>query len=85
MIDLLVDQGIYTAFKSPKLSTNNTHGSGDTLSAAIAAWLALGLPLIEAVAKAGHFTHTAIKRAANWKMGQGHGPVGQHKLQLRQR
>jgi hydroxymethylpyrimidine/phosphomethylpyrimidine kinase len=64
------------AVRQPHIETSNTHGSGDTLSAAICAFLAQGLPLAEAVSQAQQFTHRAIERAAHWQLGGGHGPLG---------
>ena len=75
VVDLLSDQVIYTQFRSRWIDTKNTHGSGDTLSAAICALLALGLSLIDAVQKAHDFTRQAILFGADWEMGSGHGPI----------
>lgn len=58
-----------------RIETEHTHGSGDTLSAAIAVFLARGLPLRDAVRRAQTFTHAAIQGAAHWRMGKGHGPL----------
>ncbi len=57
------------------LKTSNTHGSGDTLSAAIAAFLAQEFPVLEAVRRAQTFTAAAIRGAVEWHMGGGHGPL----------
>lgn len=57
------------------IETPNTHGSGDTLSAALAVFLAQGLSPAAAVAQACAFTATAIRGAVHWRMGAGHGPV----------
>ncbi len=59
------------------LQTNNTHGSGDTLSAAAAAYLALGYAPLEATQRARAFTASAIRGAMTWRMGAGHGPLDQ--------
>lgn len=59
----------------PLIETENTHGSGDTLSAAIAVFLARGEALLPAVQQAQQFTAGAIERAAGWHMGAGHGPL----------
>ena len=75
LVDVLFDGQTFTDFRQPRLQTENTHGSGDTLSAAIAAFLAQGTPLVDAVAHAQQFTHRAILRAANWQLGGGHGPL----------
>ena len=75
IIDVLYDGDKLTRFRSPFVDTDNTHGSGDTLSAAVAAYLARGLAMETAVAQAHQFTAQAIQRAATWQMGQGHGPL----------
>lgn len=60
----------------PRLETTNTHGSGDTLSAAICAYRAEGDGILEAIRRAQAFTHAAIRRGAVWRLGAGHGPLG---------
>lgn len=60
------------------IETQNTHGSGDTLSAAICALLAQGNELKPALIKAHQFTAGAIEKSAGWKLGHGHGPVAQY-------
>jgi hydroxymethylpyrimidine/phosphomethylpyrimidine kinase len=73
VVDILYD-GIETrAWHRPKLTTRNTHGTGCTLSAAIAAGLALGHPLADAVAGGLDFVHRAIETAPG--LGSGHGPL----------
>ncbi len=72
-VDLLVEHAGVTRFARPRLVTRATHGTGCTLSAAIAACLARGLPLAEAVKRAGDFVHRAM--VAAWGLGAGHGPV----------
>lgn len=57
------------------LETPNRHGSGDTLSAAICAFAAQGMTLVEAVQAARQFTRKAIEQARDWQMGTGHGPL----------
>lgn len=76
LVDVLFDGQQFTDFRQPHIETSNTHGSGDTLSAAICAFLAQGLPLAEAISQAQQFTHRAIARAAHWQLGGGHGPLG---------
>ena len=73
--DLLYD-GEWTEFPAPRIPTRHTHGTGCTYSAAIAAGLASGLPLREAVARAKRFIHQAI--ATNPGLGRGCGPVNHH-------
>jgi hydroxymethylpyrimidine/phosphomethylpyrimidine kinase len=60
----------------PAIDTENLHGSGDTLSAAICAFTAKGLPLLDAIRQAQSYTHAAIGRGAGWRLGAGHGPLG---------
>ncbi len=60
---------------SPKLDTPNTHGTGCTLSSAIAAFLARGEELDHAVTHAKEYLFDAIASGARYKIGRGHGPV----------
>lgn len=60
---------------SPRVDTRNTHGTGCTLSSAIAAFLAHGLSLNESVAKAKEYISKAIAAGAAYHIGNGHGPV----------
>lgn len=60
---------------TPKVDTVNTHGTGCTLSSAIAAWLAKGADLETAVVKAKYYINHAIVAGAGYKIGKGHGPV----------
>ena len=64
-----------TLLEVRRVETSNTHGSGDTLSAAIAAFLGRGLPAVDALRRAQAFTAAAIQGAVSWRMGGGHGPV----------
>ena len=72
VVDLLFD-GEFSEFTHPRIDTRNTHGTGCTLSAAIAANLALGLSLHDAVGNSIEFVHEAIATAP--KLGSGHGPL----------
>lgn len=74
--DLLYDGRRFTAFRSPRVATRNTHGTGCTLSAAIAAGLALGLPPEKAAAGAVEYVAGAIRHAL--PLGGGHGPLNHH-------
>ena len=62
-------------FSSQRILTKNTHGTGCTLSSAIAAGLAYGEDLVVAVQKARTYVHEAILGAKNWSLGHGHGPL----------
>ena len=72
VIDLLYD-GTFTEFTHPRIGTESTHGTGCTLSAAIAAHLALGQSMPDAVRLAADFVHEAIATAP--RLGSGHGPL----------
>ena len=61
--------------KSVRVETRNTHGTGCTLSSAIAAYLGQGWSLPEAVRAAKRYITKSIKAAAQRQLGQGHGPV----------
>ena len=60
---------------SPRLDTVNTHGTGCTLSSAVASFLARGLGLDEAVTAAKKYIEKAIETGAEYSIGHGHGPV----------
>jgi hydroxymethylpyrimidine/phosphomethylpyrimidine kinase len=60
---------------SKRIKTQNTHGTGCTFSSAIAAFLAHGLLLNEAVKKAKEYVNNAIIAGAEYEIGKGHGPV----------
>ena len=75
MIDTLTVEGRSRLFRSPRIATGNTHGTGCTLSAAIAARLALGDDLDQAVELARDYLHAAIAAADQLQIGSGHGPV----------
>lgn len=66
---------ISATFTAPRVDTRNTHGTGCTLSAAIAAGLAKGLPMPQAVAEAHRYLQGAIHAADRLRIGHGHGPV----------
>lgn len=72
VVDLLYD-GSFTEFSNSRIETTSTHGTGCTLSAAIAAHLALGASLKDAVAEAIEFVHLALESAPG--LGSGHGPL----------
>ena len=72
-IDILLSNGIFDEFRSARLPTRHTHGTGCTFSAAITALLARGLELRAAVAEAKAFITEAIRTAPG--LGAGSGPV----------
>lgn len=63
------------ALTSKRLDTPNTHGTGCTLSSAIASMLAKGYEIEEAIQKAKEYLTGAIEEGANYQIGHGHGPV----------
>ena len=74
--DLLVsNDGDAMWFEAPRLDTRNTHGTGCSLSSGIAAGLAKGLDLPDAVSAAHGWLHGAIAAADSLAIGSGHGPV----------
>ena len=61
----------------PMVPTGNDHGSGCSFAAATTARLALGDDPLEAVRAAKRFVHDALRGAAGWRLGDGHGPLDQ--------
>jgi hydroxymethylpyrimidine/phosphomethylpyrimidine kinase len=74
-VDLLVDANGAMRFASPRIATNNTHGTGCTLASAIAAGLAKGQELGDAVRDAKVYVSAAIAAAGRLAIGSGRGPV----------
>ena len=74
-VDLLVDADAVTRLVADRIATKNTHGTGCTLSSAIAAGLAKGQPLAEAVRAAKTYVTDAIVAGRRLAIGSGHGPV----------
>ena len=74
--DLLVmNTGAVHWMRAPRIGTANTHGTGCTLSSAIAAHLALGATLLEAVMAARVFVRAALEAGAQVRTGAGSGPL----------
>lgn len=71
--DLVYDGTDYTELPGAWIETANTHGTGCTFSSAIAAWLAHGLPPVDAISRAKSFVTEALR--ASYPIGQGHSPV----------
>ena len=67
--------GQWLRLSGPRIATRNSHGTGCTLSSAIAAQLALGLELAEAVKAAHAYIRGALAAGANVRTGHGHGPL----------
>jgi hydroxymethylpyrimidine/phosphomethylpyrimidine kinase len=68
-------QGYVRMFAGPRIDTPHTHGTGCTLSAAIAAYLALGEPLPSAIERAKTYLTAALVSGRDLGVGHGHGPV----------
>ncbi|MEU5873788.1 bifunctional hydroxymethylpyrimidine kinase/phosphomethylpyrimidine kinase [Glycomyces sp. NPDC047369] len=77
-VDVLWSDGRMLDLAAPRVATRNDHGTGCTLASAIAARLALGHPLPQAVAGAKVYVTEALKAAADWHLGTGPGPVHHH-------
>jgi len=73
-IDVLFDGKTYTAFSAPRVETKNTHGTGCTFASAIAAELAKGQDVREAVRVAKVYLTAALRAGAELEIGRGHGP-----------
>ena len=72
-IDIFYDGTGFRELRAPRIDTRNTHGTGCTFASAIAAGLAKGLALEEAVGQAKEYVTEAIR--ANFDVGHGHGPL----------
>lgn len=73
--DYLFAKGAVERFSAPRIDTNNTHGTGCTLASAIAAGLARGLDLSDAVRGAKDYVTAAIAAADRLSVGRGNGPL----------
>jgi hydroxymethylpyrimidine/phosphomethylpyrimidine kinase len=71
----IAPQKRFVIFKGERIHTKNTHGTGCTLSSAIAAFMAKGDNIETAVNKAKTYIGSAIKAGAQYELGQGKGPV----------
>jgi len=74
-IDYLIDAHTTLALAAPRVGTRNTHGTGCSLSSAIAAGLAKGENMITAVRNAKNWVSAAIATADRFSVGHGHGPI----------
>lgn len=72
-VDVLLSAGVFREFRSPRIDTRHTHGTGCTYSAAVTALLARGMNLEDAVAGAKAFVTEAIRTAPG--IGAGAGPL----------
>ena len=74
-LDLLIGQGEVVRLSARRIATSNLHGTGCTLSSAVAAGLANGVDLRAAAQDAKEYVTAAIAAAAKLKIGRGHGPL----------
>jgi hydroxymethylpyrimidine/phosphomethylpyrimidine kinase len=70
-LDLLADRDEIHHFRAPRIAVNGSHGTGCTLSAAITAALALGQPLVEAVASAKNYLGMSLSRSYEFQSASG--------------
>ena len=61
--------------RAPRTHTANTHGTGCTLSPAIAAYLALGVSMLDAAEAARAYMRAALEAGTNVRIGTGNGPL----------
>ena len=73
--DVVVGPEGVTVLPSARVQTGNDHGTGCSLSAAMAARLAQGDEVLDAITAAKDFVHRALAGGAGWRLGAGHGPV----------
>jgi hydroxymethylpyrimidine/phosphomethylpyrimidine kinase len=73
VIDILATEAGTVVFRSPRIETRHTHGTGCTLASAVAAGLAQGMALHDAVARARAYVRAALVTAPGY--GGGHGPL----------
>lgn len=73
--DLLSSEAGEQWFDAPRIDTPNTHGTGCTLSSALATWLGRGAAMAEAVTQSKSYLSAAIAAADQLNVGHGHGPV----------
>ncbi|PCH38542.1 hypothetical protein WOLCODRAFT_136331 [Wolfiporia cocos MD-104 SS10] len=82
VVDVLQELGAITLFVRPRVDSNSTHGTGCTLSAALACGLGRGMTLQEATRMAAVYTHLGIETA--FPIGSGHGPLNyMHPIMMR--
>ena len=75
-VDLFYDGGEFREFIAPRVDTANTHGTGCTFASAVAAGLAKGMEVVDAVAAAKEYVTEAIRHSSDLgQVGQGHGPL----------
>ena len=74
-VDFLITDVEITRYSSSMINSKNTHGTGCSLSSAIALFLSVGYPMKEAIKKAKKYVFHGIKEAQMMQIGQGRGPI----------
>jgi hydroxymethylpyrimidine/phosphomethylpyrimidine kinase len=74
-VDVLYDGGSYTEVRVPRITTKNTHGTGCTFASAVAAELAKGHAMEDALRRAKSYLTAALQAADGLGVGEGHGPL----------
>lgn len=74
-VDVIWNEVEASVLSVPRVDTSNVHGTGCTLSAAIAANLAVGHGPLDSIERAKDFLARALRGAAGWSLGAGQGPV----------
>jgi hydroxymethylpyrimidine/phosphomethylpyrimidine kinase len=74
-VDVVWDAGAVTELRRPWVTTANNHGTGCSFASAIAAGLARGLLVLDAMQQAKDFVTAALAGGAGWRLGAGHGPI----------
>lgn len=74
-IDLLYDGSTFKEYRAPRIQTRNDHGTGCTFASAIAAELAKGLPIGDAVTIAKDYLTRIMAASVKLGIGHGHGPM----------
>jgi hydroxymethylpyrimidine/phosphomethylpyrimidine kinase len=74
-VDLLLSSNGLVVLEGPRVATTNDHGTGCSLSSAIAAGLALGRSVTDATRDAKSFVLAGLEGAAQWHLGEGRGPI----------
>jgi len=73
--DLFLSHTTENVLSAPRINSKNTHGTGCTLSAAIASFIAQGFSTLEACKKAKAYLYYAMLHSKDESLGKGHGPV----------
>jgi len=74
-VDVAVGPDGVLELRAPRVDTPNNHGTGCTFASATAAFLALGEPPQTALQNAKRYVHRGLVAAADWRLGEGHGPI----------